>query len=467
MKRMQRRDFLRTGLAAATVGTGGSAWDRRRIGNWPPPGGGQASGWAQVPGILASIVPPRFPDRDFILTDYGAPTQPGADCNAALNDAIQACHDAGGGRVVVPAGVWLSNGPIRLLSYVNLYLEGGATILFGTDPKDYLPRQLVRWQGVRCFNYSPLIYAYQQRNIAITGSGTISGQGLAWSAWTGKEDADWDLLQAMAQDGIPVEDRVFGAGHYLRPTLFEAYDCQSILVQGVTFADSPFWTLHPTFCTNVTIQEVTVLSGGENDDGCDPDSCRGVLIQGCNFTTVDDNISIKAGLNPDAQGLAGCENIVIQGCNCLRSVWSGLTIGTDVGAFVRNVFIEDCTVGDCVNAHFIKAHANWGGGVENIYIRSNRVLTCDSVLTLQPDSYRDPGTMGPPDFSNINMQDVTCGVSLGPAFNFAGDPRLPIQGVNLSQIAIAKSAKAATISNTLDLLATDITIDGQPIYLSD
>jgi polygalacturonase len=466
MKRLQRREFLRTGLAAATVGARGGIWNHS-IGNRPPAAVPEASGWPQLPAILANIVPPQFPDRDFIITDYGVPTYFEADCNAAVNDAIQACHNAGGGRVVVPANTWVSNGPIRLLSYVNLFLEDGATIFFGTDPKHYLPVQLVRWQGVRCYNYSPLIYAYQQRNIAITGTGTLNGQGLTWNVWTNKQGPDWRALQKMAEDGDAVEDRVFGAGHYLRPAMFEAYDCENILVQGVTFADSPFWTLHPTFCTNVTIQEVTVRPGAQNDDGCDPDSCRDVLIQGCNFSTVDDNVSIKAGLNPDAQGLAGCENIVIQGCNCLRSDWSGLTIGSDLGAYVRNVFIENCTVGNCSSAHFIKGYANFGGGVENIYIRSNRVLTCHSVLTLQPDSYDTPGTFGPPLYSNINMEDVTCSESLGPAFDFAGDPRLPIEGVSLSQIAIAKSAHASTISNTEGLTATDITIDGQAIDLTE
>ncbi|MGB6688427.1 MAG: glycoside hydrolase family 28 protein [Terracidiphilus sp.] len=465
MKWLRRRDFLRTGLAAATVGAGGRIWGRQ-IGDRRPTSAPPVSGWAQLPAILASIVPPQFPDRDFVITDYGAPTHFGADCNPALNAAIQACHDAGGGRVVVPAGAWLSNGPIRLLSHVNLYLEAGATIIFGTDPKHYLPVQLVRWQGVRCYNYSPLIHAYQQRDIAITGSGTINGRGLIWNAWTNKQGPDWRSLQKMAQDLVPVEDRVFGAGHYLRPALFEPYDCANILVQGVTLVGSPFWTIHPTFCSNVTIQEVTVHSGAQNDDGCDPDSCLNVLIEGCNFSTVDDNVSIKAGLNPDAQGLPGCENIVIQGCNCLRSTWSGLTIGSGVGGFVRNVFIENCTVDRCLSAHFIKGEANSGGGVENVYIRSNRVLACDSLLTLQPDSYANPGTMGPPLFSNINMQDVTCNRALGPAFVFAGDPSLPIEDVNLSSVVIEKTVKAASISNTLDLTATDIVVNGQPVDIT-
>lgn len=463
-KRIPRRAFLRAGFAAATYGAWKPGWARQTENNHRPV---QSSGpgWSQLPAILAAIVPPQFPDRDFVITEYAAHNRNGSNWAPAINAAIRACNQAGGGRVVVPPGTWLSNGPIRLLSYVNLYLEPGAHIVFGTDPKDYLPVQLVRWQGIRCSNYSPLIYAYQQRDIAITGWGSFNGQGWIWNAWTHKQRPDWRSLQKMAQDGIAVQDRVFGDGHYLRPAMFEPYDCANILVQGVTFAGSPFWTMHPTFCTNVTIQEVTVESGAENDDGCDPDSCLNVLVEGCNFSTVDDNVSIKAGLNPDAQGLPGCENIVIQGCNCLRSDWSGLTIGTDIGAYVRNVFMQNCTIDNCLSAHFIKAHSNWGGGVENIYIRSNSILTCHNVLSLQPDSYKDPGTFGPPVYSNINMQDVTCAEALGQAFAFAGDPRLPIEDVNLSNIVVEKAKQVASISNTLDLIATGITVNGQQVEI--
>lgn len=425
-----------------------------------------SSGWSQVPGILSDIVPPQFPDKDFSITNFGATSGLNADSAPALAAAIQACNAAGGGRVVVPAGQWLCDGPIRLLSNVNLYVEGGAIVTFGTDPKHYLPVQLTRWQGVRCYNYSPLIHAFQQTNIAVTGSGWFDGGGVpTWEEWNKKQDPDWALLQQMGQDGVPVEDRVFGDGHYLRPAMLEFYDCQNILVQGITLQNSPFWTMHPVFCTNVTIQEVTVLRGAKNDDGCDPDSCLNVWIAGCNFNTNDDNISIKAGLNPDATGLPACENIVVQGCTCTHSGWSGLTIGTQVGAYVRNVFMENCIVDKCVNAHYIKGHANWGGGVANIYFRSNQALTCQSVLCLQPDSEDETGTMGPPFFTNINMQDVTCADATEIGFFFQGDDRQPIVEVNLSNIVIGNVKNVDLITNTEELSATGIVANGMPVTI--
>lgn len=460
---------MRSGLAATAFGAGARGWAQRftRIPVLRPRPEVD-TGWSLVPGILASIVPPTFPARDFVITEFGASDETGFDSNSAINAAIMACSRSGGGRVVVPAGAWLSNGPLYLLSDVNLYLEAEATIIFSANPEDYLPLQLVRWQGIRCYNFSPLIYAYQQRNIALTGSGTLNGQaGVTWANWTDISPKDWNLLVQMGTDNVPVEERQFGLGHSLRPTFFEPYDCQNILVEGVTFEDSPFWTIHPTFCSNVTVQNVTVLPGAQNDDGCDPDSCQNVLITGCNFSTVDDNISLKAGQLPDAAGLPGCENIVVQNCNCAQSGFSALTIGTDAGGFISNVFMENCTVTNCLNAHYIKGWTNLGGGVENVYFRSNAVGVCHHLLTLQPDAYAGPGPYGPLLISNVNLQDVTCEDSILVPFYFLGDARLPIDEVNLSDVVINTSTvtQVAQIANTTDVNASGITFKGEPVLL--
>ena len=460
-----RREFIRAGLATAALSGHSHGW-AQQFENDAPLTETADAGWSQLPSILASIVPPTFPDRDFLVTYYGAIPGLDTDCHAAFAAAIQACNQAGGGRVVVTAGNYLSNGPIHLLSNVNLYLEENAGIFFGVNPADYLPAVLVRWSGIRCYNYSPLIYAYQQKNIAVTGSGTLNGQGFpTWNDWTNMGNADYSLLEGMALRGVPVNQRVFGAGHYLRPSLFEPYACDNVLVQGLTLVGSPFWTIHPTFCTNVTIENVTVLPGAENDDGCDPDSCLDVLVRGCNFTTGDDNVSIKAGANPDAYGLPECRNIVLQNCNLLGSGFSGITIGSNTSGFIRNVFVENCTVNNCLSAHYVKSHANLGGGVENIYIRSNRVIGCHYLLFLEPDAYREAGNFGPPVVSNINMEDVTCVNASVSAFEFAGDPRKPIDGVSLTNIAIQSTGLLERIVNTKHLVASGITVDGLPVKL--
>ena len=204
---MDRRDFLRRGLgvaASVVVVTDGLASCGGTASFQPGP-----DGWIQLPGILAEIIPPVFPANDFNVLHCGAVANGKTGCKAAFAAAIAACHTAGGGRVVVPAGTYLIDGPIHLLSNVNLYLEAGATIRFSAVPEDYLPPVEVRWQGIRCMNYSPFIYAYQQQNIAVTGSGAIDGQQQqVWGAWADIQNPDWLQLQQMAQDAVPVPQRL-------------------------------------------------------------------------------------------------------------------------------------------------------------------------------------------------------------------------------------------------------------------
>src|SRR5512136_2656639 len=249
-------------------------------------GGGSAADdpWARLPGILARIQPPVFPARDFRITDYGAVGDGVTDASGALKTAIEACHRAGGGRVIVPPGEFLT-GPIRLLSNVNLHISAGATLRFSTDPSHYLPVVFTRWEGVELMNYAPLVYAFEQKNVAITGSGTLDGQADAahwwpWKAASGgqSQKPDRARLFQQAQEGVPPEQRVFGAGHYLRPPFLQLYRCTNVLIEGVTIRNSPFWVIHPVLSSNVVVRGVSVLSLGPNNDGCDPESSSDVLI---------------------------------------------------------------------------------------------------------------------------------------------------------------------------------------------
>jgi polygalacturonase len=248
--------------------------------------------------ILARIKAPVFPARDFAITDYGAVA--GTDCSAAIRKAIEACNAAGGGRVVVPAGEWIT-GAVHLKSNVNLYLAKGSTLRFSTDPAAYLPVVQTRWEGIECMNYSPFIYAWEQENIAVTGEGTLDGAA-DWDNWWGwtKKGADKKSLATpdtaklneLSVKGVPVAQRVFGAGSHLRPSFFQPYRCRNVLIEGVTIIRSPMWEVTPVLCTNVIVRGVKINSHGPNNDGCDPDSCRDVLIEGCVFDTGDDCIAI-------------------------------------------------------------------------------------------------------------------------------------------------------------------------------
>ena len=190
-------------------------------------------------------------------------------------------------------------GAIHLRSNVNLHITKDATIAFITDTKAYLPAVFTRWEGMEIMGYSPLIYAYEQTNIAVTGEGTVDGQAnrTTWWPWKGSNFSavDWGvpgvptqeaarnkLMQDM-ENNVPVAQRVYADGSYLRPVFVQPYKCTNVLIEGITITNAPFWLLNPVQCENVTIDAVTFASIGPNSDGCDPESCKNVVIKNCFF----------------------------------------------------------------------------------------------------------------------------------------------------------------------------------------
>jgi polygalacturonase len=370
------------------------------------------AGWDLVPGILARIEVPAFPERDCVITDHGAVARADADNTEALRRAIAACHGAGGGRVVVPAGVF-PTGAIHLKTNVNLHLAEGATLLFSTDPAKYLPVVFTRFEGTEHMGYSPLIYAFEQENVAVTGRGTLDGGASManWWRWKrGPDGASIKRLLDMNARGTPVEERVFGGGHYLRPSFIQPYRCRSVLVEGVTIRNSPMWEIHPVLCTNVTVRGVTVVSHGPNNDGCNPESCRDVLIEDSVFDTGDDCIAIKSGRNEDGRRLhAPSENIVIRGCT-MKDGHGGVVMGSEVSGGVRNVFVERCRM-DSPNldrALRFKSNARRGGVVENVYMRDVEIgRVSEAVVTV--DFLYETGADGPhrPEVRNVVLERVS------------------------------------------------------------
>ena len=200
-------------------------------------------------------------------------------------------------------------------------------------------------------NYSPLIYAYEEENIAVTGKGILDGQGSNenWWNWKGNKNSGWtegtpnqkddrDKLFKLAENNVPPEERVFGDGHYLRPNFVQPYKCKNVLIEGVTFKNSPMWFIHPVLCENVSIKDVTVEGLGPNNDGCDPESSKNVLIKNCYFNTGDDCIAIKSGRNNDGRRInVPSENIIIQNCH-MKEGHGGVVIGSEISGGVKNVF---------------------------------------------------------------------------------------------------------------------------------
>jgi len=375
-------------------------------------------GWDAVPAILARIKAPTFPARDFKIIDYGAVEGGNADSTDAIRKAIEACNKAGGGRVVVPAGIFLT-GAIHLKSNVNLHISEGATLKFSTDPAKYLPAVYTRWEGTELMNYSPFIYAFEQENLAITGKGTLDGSASDenWWAWARRKGStpalatnDVRQLRDMGDRGVPVKERVFGAGHYLRPPFIEPYRCKNILIEGVKIINSPFWEIHPTLSTNITVRGVNIASHGPNNDGCDPESSRDVLIEDCIFDTGDDCIAIKSGRDNDGRRVGvPSENIIIRNCT-MKDGHGGVVIGSEISGDCRNVFAENCRM-DSPNldrALRLKSNARRGGVIENIFMRNVEVgRVAEAVLTI--DLLYDTGDKGQykPVVRNVVLENVT------------------------------------------------------------
>jgi polygalacturonase len=400
----------------------------------------QPAEWAQVPGILARIQAPVFPARDFVITNYGAVADGKTDCTLAISKAIGACVETGGGRVVVPAGEFLT-GPVHLKSGVNLHLDENATLKFSTNSAAYLPAVFSRFEGLECYNYSPFIYALNQTNVGLTGKGTLDGQATDenWLHWRGRKDgtnhqtAADGRLKKMAEAGVPVEQRRFGAGDYLRPDFIQFNGCRNVLIEGVHLRRSPMWEIHPVLCTNVTVRGVDIVSHGANNDGCDPESCRDVLIENCLFDTGDDCIAIKSGRNNDGRRIGvPSVNLVIRRCT-MRDGHAGTAIGSEISGCCSNVFVEDCEMSsphlNC--ALRLKSNAVRGGVIQNVFMRNVNVgEVADSVL--QIDFLYEEGTNGlyHPVARNVGMENIT--VAHTPrVLNVRGFPGAEISNVRI------------------------------------
>ena len=386
-----------------------------------------ANAWdTQYKQIEKNIRQPEFKDKSYNITDFGASTKAkAADNQKAINKAIATCSKNGGGRVVIPGGTFIT-GAITMLSKVNLHIEKNGVLLFAFQPELY-PIVPTRWEGLDCWNLQPCVYAYKQTDIAITGQGTIDGGGEndTWWKWCGKDHYGWKegiisqksgsraRLLKMAEDGVDMNERKFGPQDGLRPQLINFNQCDGILIEDVTLLRSPFWVIHPLLSKNITVRGVHINNDGPNGDGCDPESCDGVLIENCFFNTGDDCIAIKSGRNNDGR-LWGrpSENIIIRNCE-MQNGHGGVVLGSEISGGCRNVFAENCKMDspDLDRVIRIKTNTCRGGIIENLYARNIEVGQCgESVLKINLDyEPKEICCRGyAPTVRNINIENITC-----------------------------------------------------------
>jgi polygalacturonase len=437
---LSRRDFLQFAFAAPAL-------VRLQV-----PRTATADPWQETARILARITEPTFPDRDVDATRY-----------KTINDAIATCSAAGGGRVVVPAGSF-TVGPIRLKSRVNLHLSEGAVLKFSTAPKDYLPVVYTRFEGTELMNYSPFIYAYDERDIAITGSGTLDGQAdnAHWWDWTRNAAPSRRRLTDPATARMPVAERIFGEGAYLRPNFIQPYRCRNVLIEGITITNSPMWEIHPVLSANVIVRGVNVNSHGPNNDGCNPECCRDVLIERCTFDTGDDCIALKSGRNDDGRRVnVPIENVVIRDCT-MKDGHGGVTIGSEISGGARNVFAERCRM-DSPNLNIalrIKTNSVRGGVVERIFMRDVTIgQVSQAVVTV--DFQYEEGDTGrfPPTVRDVDVRNLTSQKSRN-ALSLRGYAYAPVTNVHLKDCRFDNVAQADVLENVKDLALENVTVNG-------
>ncbi|GAA3738753.1 polygalacturonase [Spinactinospora alkalitolerans] len=431
-----------------------------------------AQGWELAEQIKERVQPPEFPDREFLLTDFGADPTGERISTDAFAAAIDAASERGG-TVVVPEGEFLT-GAIHLESDVNLHVSTGATVRFSQDPQDYLPAVYTRWEGVELYNYSPFIYAHDVHNVAITGGGTLDGQADEEHWWPWKEESngqggvieteDRDALFEMAEEGVPVEERDFGADSRLRPNFIQFYESSDILVQGVTLTNSPMWMIHPVLSENVTVDSVVLDSpDGPNSDGVNPESSRDVVIKNSVFDNGDDCIAIKSGRNADGRRVnVPSENIVVYD-NEMRDGHGGVVIGSEMSGSVHNVFAEDNTMDspELLRALRIKTNSVRGGTVEHVYFRDNRVPQISDEVIRVNFRYEE-GDAGDhtPVVRDINIEDVH---SVGGEFALylRGYERSPISDVTITDSSFADVETPMRLEHVDGLTLNDVTINGE------
>jgi polygalacturonase len=424
---------------------------------------------------MPAVNEPKIPARSANILNFGA-VGDGKTLNTdAIAKGLSSLAKEGGGRLVVPPGIWLT-GPIRLQSNIELHLEAGALVQFSSDYKLF-PLTVLDVKGEKEVDSTSPLSGENLENIAITGLGIIDGAGDAWrpvkkgkltenqwktliksgvndgSTWYPSRDAQegGKLVQQLRKDASLKPADYEPAHEFLRPRMVKLINCRRVLLEGVTFQNSPNWTLNPTLCTDVTIRSVTVRNPeyGQNTDALDVESCRNAVVRGCTFDVGDDGICLKSGKDAEGRRIGvPTENVWVEDC-VVYHAHGGFTIGSEMSGGVRNIYVNNCTfMGTDIGLRF-KSTRGRGGVVEKIYIKNVRMedIPGDAInfnmyyggkAPLEEDAAerkKVPVSEETPQFRDIYIDDVICRGARN-AILLQGLPEMPIRGIHLQNISI-------------------------------
>jgi polygalacturonase len=346
----------------------------------------------EAPFEMPDILIPNFKELPkYIITDFGAEANDKEKNALAIEQAI-AKAAVRGGSVVIPPGKWHTK-KIHLKSNVNLHIAEGATLLFSAEPKDYLPAVYSSWEGLECYNYSPLIYAFGLKNVALSGTGTIKAQLDVWRKWFPRPKPHMESIKNLynwAQDELPVEKRnMVNDTSNLRPQFIQFNRCENVLIEDIKIRNSPFWTVHLYLSKNIVVRNIDIYAHGHNNDGIDPEMSQNILIENCVFDQGDDAIAIKSGRNPEGWRLqTPSKNIVIRNCT-MKDGHQLLAIGSELSGGIENILVENCEAGPgakLMHLLFIKTNERMGGYVKNIYFKNIKAQDIqDGILGIDTD----------------------------------------------------------------------------------
>ncbi len=419
--------------------------------------------WSMVDDIVDTIELPSIPDRDYLITDFGAVGDGKQDARPAIMAAIKKAHADGGGRVVLPKGTWLSNGPVHLMSRIDLHVSEGAVLKFGADADDYLPMVLSRWEGTELYSYSPLIYGHKVEDVAVTGKGLIDGNSESeFLTWIGdKQTPDQLKLRHMGAEGVPVEERKFGKGHFLRPSMLMFFDAKRVLLENYTMINSPFWVNHLVYTDHAVVRGITVDSMFANNDGVDVDSSRYVLIEHNKFITGDDAVVVKSGRDLDGRTIGRPSEYVVVRNNEMAGE-DGIASGSEMSGDIRYVFFTDNILREGTSAIRFKANLDRGGVVEHIRVRNMEIETFRDLFWFQLNYPGELGGYFPSVYRDLVFENITV-EKVDTVLEVHAPEGHPLRDVTLRNIEVKQADKTFILENVEGLVLENVRINGERI----
>lgn len=442
--------------------------------------------YTNLPFEMPVLTPPVFPDNQVSIIEFGGVPDGSTLNTEAFSKAIESLSQKGGGIISIPAGVWFT-GPITLKSNINLHLEKGSLILFSPD-KNLYPLVDIIFEGLDTYRCQSPVSGRNLNNVAITGEGTIDGNGQYWRALKRQKvtEAEWkeftskggifdgpdywvpseQFLKGQKMSGMNVpqdlksKEEFESVRDFLRPVMISFYECKNVFLQGVTFQNSPAWNIHPLMCENVIVDNIKVRNPAysQNGDGIDLESCKNSLIINSSFDCGDDAICIKSGKDEDGRRRGrACENLIVDNCTVFKG-HGGFVVGSEMSGGVRNIKVTNCNfLGTDVGLRF-KSKRGRGGVVENIFIENISMLNIktepllfdlfysgkSAVEMLTEGGNQKPTLEIPevdettPSFRNIYIKNINC-VNARRAMYFNGLAEMNIKNINLENATITST----------------------------